>query len=65
MKKWYASKTVWFNVLSAVIAVATFYGFTPNQEVFEATTSVLLALNPIINFALRFITKKAIEPSVV
>jgi len=28
VKKWYASKTFWFNVLALVVAVAANFGFT-------------------------------------
>jgi hypothetical protein len=61
IKKAVSSKTVWFNGLTVILVVATFFGFTPNQEVAEITTQILLALAPIVNVILRFVTKEAIE----
>ena len=61
IKKAFSSKTVWFNGLTVLIVVATFFGFTPNQEVAETTTHVLIGVAPLINLVLRFITKEAIE----
>jgi len=60
-KKWYQSKTVWFNLLTIIFTVATFLGWQPNQNLAEQINSVLLALSPFINLLLRFVTEKKIE----
>jgi len=52
MKPWYQSKTVWFNVLYAIVALAGFLGygdFTPDPNV--VTGAALLGA--IVNFVLR------------
>ena len=48
LKKWYQSKTVWFNLLSFVIALAAVFGFgdfTPSADVTEATVAVIALVN--------------------
>lgn len=60
MKSWYKSKTVWFNILTVLVVVASFFGFTPNQELSEEVSGYLLVLSPLINLLLRFITTKGI-----
>lgn len=59
-KPWYQSKTVWFNGLTALIVIATFFGFVPNQELAGQISTALIALAPFINLFLRFITKQPI-----
>jgi hypothetical protein len=58
MKKWYQSKTVWFNTLAFVVAVAASFGFDGslpmNLEVF-----VVPAVT-VINLILRGVTTKKI-----
>jgi hypothetical protein len=61
MKKIHQSKTIIFNTLTILVVVATFFGYTPNQELAENTSAILLALAPLINIALRFVTDKAIK----
>ena len=60
MKRFYRSKTIIFNVLTVVIVLATMLGFTPNQEVAEVTTGLLVALAPIVNIILRTVTNKSV-----
>ena len=60
MKNVLKSKTVWFNVLTVLIAIATFFGYTPNQELAEKTTSLLLVLSPAVNLLLRLITSQGL-----
>ena len=60
MKKAIQSKTIWFNTLTALTVIATAFGYTPNQDVAEITTTLLLALTPIVNIILRFVTNKGI-----
>ena len=59
-KPWYQSKTVWFNGLTIVIAVATFFGFTPDQALFTQVSTFLVSFAPVANLALRLITKQPI-----
>ena len=60
-KKWYKSKTVLFNALTILVVVATVFGYTPNQELAENATNILVALAPIINIGLRMVTKTPIS----
>lgn len=60
-KKWYKSKTVLFNALTILVVVATVFGYTPNQELAENVTNILVALSPIINIGLRMVTKTPIS----
>jgi hypothetical protein len=56
MKKWYRSKTIWFNIVSTIIyGIETFAGtgfISPEVAVFILTIG---------NATLRIITKEAIE----
>lgn len=54
-KSWYASKTVWFNVLYFVIAIAATFGwgdFQPDAE----TVSAVSAIVALVNIVLRKLT---------
>lgn len=62
MKSSLKSKTLWFNALTVVIVVSTFFGFVPNQDLAEQTSAFLLAASPIINIFLRFLTNKGLTP---
>ena len=59
-KPFYTSKTFLFNALTIIIAVASFYGFTPDQELTNQVAAYLVLLSPIINLILRYFTKKPI-----
>ena len=59
-KSWYASKTVWFNALTILVAVATYFGFTPNQAVANYVSIGLVGVSPFVNLVLRFFTKQPI-----
>lgn len=61
MKKWYQSKTIWFNSLTIIVAFATFMGYTPNEQLANDVTGVLLISAPVINMVLRAITKKEVS----
>lgn len=59
MKMWYESKTLWFNILYGVIAIAGLGGFAefmPGEDAVEIV-GVLIAA---INIVLRLVTNKAI-----
>lgn len=49
MKKFYLSKTFWFNILAAVVVVAGYFGYAD----FEANGEMIAAVIAIINLALR------------
>ena len=59
-KPWYQSKTILFNALTIVLAVATYYGFTPDQSLFAQATAFLVSLAPVVNIGLRLVTKQPI-----
>ena len=57
MKKWYESKTLWFNVLALVVAVASGFGFAefdPDPNII----SIAAGLVAFINLILRLLTDK-------
>ena len=59
MKPWYQSKTLWFNLLAGVVAVAGLFGFStfaPDQQAVEITGVVVSA----VNILLRFVTAEKI-----
>lgn len=60
VKLWYSSKTVWFNVLTAIVTVATIFGYVPSQTVESAVSALVIALNPFVNLVLRYYTKQPI-----
>jgi len=60
MKNALKSKTLWFNLLTIVVAIATFFQYTPNQDLAEQVTGYLLVIAPAVNLLLRFITDKGI-----
>ena len=62
-KPWFASKTIWFNAITVLIAVAGYFGWTPDTDLIKLVGGFLVAASPIINLALRLITHKAISPS--
>lgn len=59
-KPYYQSKTFWFNVLTIITVVATFYGYVPNQGLADQASGILIAVSPLINLILRFITTKGL-----
>lgn len=59
-KRFYLSKTFWFNVFALVAVVVASFGygdFTPDSKVYEYG-ALLVTL---INLVLRFVTKKGIS----
>lgn len=62
-KHWYASKTVWFNVLAGAVAVATLFGYTGDfstPEIADKVNSFLPVVAFVGNLILRFVTKKPV-----
>ena len=62
-KPWYASKTIWFNALTILCAIAAFFGWTPDQQLTASVAGILVMASPFVNLALRFLTKKPIGSS--
>jgi len=59
MKVWYESKTLWFNILYGVVAIAGLFGFaefSPDTNAVEIV-GVLIAA---INIVLRLLSNKSI-----
>ena len=59
-KKFWKSKTFWFNVLALVVAVATAFGFgefEPDPRISQIATFVVL----VINLILRLVTKEPVR----
>lgn len=57
-KAFYVSKRFWFNALTVIFVAAQFFGFTPNEALAEQTTNVLVAIVPLINIFLAWVSKK-------
>ena len=60
MKSILRSKTVWFNLLTIAVAIGTFFGWAPNQDLAEQVTGYLLVITPAVNLLLRFITDQGV-----
>ena len=59
MKKWYTSKTLWFNILALVVLVAGSFGYTGELPAEWAVFAP--AIVALVNFVLRFVTKEPIQ----
>lgn len=59
MKKFWQSKTFWFNVLAFVVAVAGSFGYT--GELAPEAQQFVLPVVFVINILLRFLTNKGIS----
>ena len=57
-KKWYLSKTVWFNALAFLVAVLGSFGYT--GELDPRLEQFVLPVVFLINLILRFVTSKSI-----
>jgi hypothetical protein len=60
MKSWFLSKTIWFNVLTIVIAIAAHFGWTPDPALTATVANGLVAVAPVVNIFLRFVTKQPV-----
>lgn len=58
-KKWYLSKTLWFNILALIVAVASAFGYT--GEVPEAWQAFVPAIVAGVNILLRIVTNQAVS----
>lgn len=59
-KPFYASKTLWFNALTILVAVATSYGYVPDQSLADHAAGALLFIAPAVNIVLRLVTSRGI-----
>ena len=59
-KSFWKSKVLWFNALTVIITLASFFGFSPNQELADTVAKTLLGLSPLVNLLLRFVTTRPI-----
>lgn len=60
MKRFYKSKTLWFNALVLLVAVAGVFGFgefNPTSEMIEIVSVVVAA----INIVLRLVTNQSLK----
>ena len=60
-KKLHQSKTFWFNALTVVVVVASFFGYEQNPEVAAKTQQLVVGLAPIVNILLRLVTNTAVR----
>ncbi|RLC74623.1 MAG: hypothetical protein DRJ03_31650 [Chloroflexi bacterium] len=58
-KEWWKSRTVWFNVLAFIVAVAAEFGYT--GELPDEWAVFVPAAVAIINLILRWLTKEPIH----
>ncbi len=59
-KSIFKSKTFWVNAVTILIAIATYFGISPDQALAEKATTFLLAVSPIVNIFLRLVTKQPV-----
>lgn len=61
-KHWYQSKTIAFNALAVLLAVAMLLGFGdhPTPEVADQVTSALVAVVGAVNIVLRLVTSRSV-----
>lgn len=60
MKKWYASRMVWVNMLTVAVGIIAYLS---GNEIIQNNPSViagLIAIQGVVNVVLRLITKKSI-----
>lgn len=57
-KRWWQSKTFWFNAVTILTAVVAYYGWAPNEAMAGQIKDALFAFSPVVNLILRFVTKK-------
>ena len=60
MKKWYASRMVWVNMLTVAVGIIAYLS---GNEIIQNNPSViagLIAIQGVVNVVLRLITKKTI-----
>jgi len=60
MKPWYASKTLWANLLAGGVTVATAFGLDLGLDA-EAQAQVVAGVMVVVNIALRLVTTQGLE----
>lgn len=60
MKSIFQSKTFYFNALTILVVVAGFFGYTPDAEIVDKATNMLVVIAPFVNIVLRLYTTKAV-----
>ena len=63
MKTIFKSKVFYFNILTVLMAVATYFGYIPEQKLAEQTSEFLFAVAQIVNIILRFYTSRPVSIS--
>ena len=58
MKSYLQSKRFWFNALTVVLAVASYYGFSPDPQVTNGVANTLVVASPIVNLLLTMFASK-------
>jgi len=58
-KKWYASKTLWFNLVALLVTVLSAYGYTGELPADWAVFVPVIITA--INIVLRLVTKRAVR----
>ncbi len=61
-KPFYASKTLWVNLIAVVAAVTSALGLELGLDV-ETQGTIVLAIMGVVNIVLRFTTKTAVSAS--
>ena len=60
MKRWYAPKTIWANIIAGIVTLAGLFGLdlglTPDVQA-QIVTGVLA----VVNIILRFVTKEPVK----
>lgn len=57
-KNWYASRTIWVNLVAGLFALGTLMGFTPEGASQEEVVTAILGIQAGVNVLLRFFTDK-------
>lgn len=60
-KPFYKSKTVWFNILTAIIVIAGMLGYDVDNAMTSELATSLIAVSPVVNLVLRGWTKSPIK----
>lgn len=58
-KPFWASKTLWANVIGGIVAVGTAFGLDLNLDA-EAQTAIVGGIMAVLNVVLRLVTKTAV-----